>query len=192
MKKNKKEMQSVQDWIPLECFFENGIIKVKNNIYLKILKISPINYNLKSEFEKKSILNSYKVFFKTCNFDVQIIIQSNKENLSKHISKIKEQIKKEKNTKIEKLSKQYIAFINQKNKEKNSSSKNFYILINSQKNLENNEIEIFQELKDKYLKIKDCLARCGNRVEEVKTKEELKEIYFSFLNVKEFLNKEVS
>ena len=49
MKKKKKEIVSVQDWIPIECFFENGIIKLKNNNYLKIIKIYPINYNLKSE-----------------------------------------------------------------------------------------------------------------------------------------------
>lgn len=194
MKKNKKEIYSIQEWIPIECFYENGIIKLKNNIYLKIIKINPINYNLKSELEKKSILNSYKSFLKTCNFDIQIIIQSNKVDLSKHINKVKEQNKKEnslnKNNMVN-LSKQYINYINIKNKEKNSSSKNFYILIKSQKNPENQEETVFQDLKDKYLKIKDNLSRCGNTVEEIKNKKEIKEIYFSFLNVKNYLNKEV-
>ncbi len=138
MKKNKKATFSVQDWIPVECFLENGIIKLKNNYYLKIIKVYPINYNLKSELEKKSILNSYKAFLKTCNFDIQIIIQSNKEDLSKHINKIKKQNEKENslnNINIVNLSQKYIDFINKKNKEKNSSSKNFYILIKSQINL---------------------------------------------------------
>ena len=94
MKKNKKENISVQEWIPIEQFFDNGIIKMKNNIFIKIIKIYPINYNLKSELEKKSILNSYKTFLKTCNFDIQILIQSNKENLSDHINKIRKQMKK--------------------------------------------------------------------------------------------------
>ena len=97
MKKNKKENISVQEWIPIEQFFDNGIIKMKNNIFIKIIKIYPINYNLKSELEKKSILNSYKTFLKTCNFDIQILIQSNKENLSDHINKIRKQMKKEEN-----------------------------------------------------------------------------------------------
>ena len=47
---------------------------------------------MKSELEKEAILNSYKIFLKTCNFDLQILVQSNKEDLSKHISKIKESI----------------------------------------------------------------------------------------------------
>ena len=194
MKKNKKEIISVQNWIPIECFFEKGIIKLKNNNYLKIIKVYPINYNLKSELEKKSILNSYKSFLKTCDFNIQIIIQSNKEDLSKHINKIKERNKIENslnNHNIVNFSKQYINFINKKNKEKNSSSKNFYILIKTPINLENKEMLAIQELKDKYLKIKDSLSRCGNIVEEVRDKKEIEEIYFSFFNVKKYLNKEV-
>lgn len=189
--KNKKELLSVQEWIPIDSFLDNGIIKLKNNNYLKIIKIYPINYNLKSELEKNSILNSYKAFLKTCNFDIQIIIQSNKEDLSKHINKIKKQNEIENNFNIINLSQKYINFINKKNKEKNSSSKNFYILIKSQNNLENSESVIAQELKDKYLKIKDCLSRCGNIVEEIKNKKEIEEIFFSFLNVKKYLSKEV-
>lgn len=194
MKKNKKENISVQEWIPIEQFLNNGIIKMKNNIFIKIIKIYPINYNLKSELEKKSILNSYKTFLKTCNFDIQILIQSNKENLSDHINKIRKQIKKEENLNnfnIKNFSKKYIDFINKKNKEKNSSSKNFYILIKSQENIENQPKAIIQDLKDNYLKIKDSLSRCGNNVEEIKDIEELKDIYFSFFNVKKYLNKEV-
>lgn len=194
MKKNKKENISVQEWIYVEQFFDNGIIKMKNNIFIKIIKIYPINYNLKSELEKKSILNSYKTFLKTCNFDIQILIQSNKENLSDHINKIRKQMKKEENLNnfnINNFSKKYIDFINKKNKEKNSSSKNFYILIKSQENIENQPKAIIQDLKDNYLKIKDSLSRCGNNVEEIKDIEELKDIYFSFFNVKKYLNKEV-
>lgn len=82
----KKKLNTVQKWLPFEKVLENGIIKLKNNSYVKILKISPINFNLKSNLEKESILNSYKIFLKTCNFDIQILIQSNKEDLSKHIS----------------------------------------------------------------------------------------------------------
>ena len=189
--KSKKEILSVQDWIPIEYFLDNGIIKLKNNNYLKIIKIYPINYNLKSELEKKSILNSYKAFLKTINFDIQIIIQSNKEDLSKHINKIKKQNDIENNYNLINLSQKYINFINKKNKEKNSSSKNFYILIKFPNNIETNENAIIQELKDNYLKIKDSLSRCGNIVEEVKNKKEIEEIFFSFLNTKKYLNKEV-
>ena len=85
----KIKNQTVQEWIPIKKIFKDGIIFVENNTYIKILEVTPINYNLKSDLEKEAILNSYKIFFKTCHFDIQILIQSNKEDLSHHISKIK-------------------------------------------------------------------------------------------------------
>ena len=90
------KVNSVQEWLPVDEILENGIIKVKNKNYIKILKIIPINFELKSNLEKEAILNSYKIFLKTCNFDIQILIQSNKKDLSNHISKIKEKNKEEK------------------------------------------------------------------------------------------------
>ena len=84
----KKENLSVQEWLPFEQILNNGIIKLKNDEYIKIIKVNPINFNLKSELEKESILNSYKIFLKTCNFNFQILIQSNKEDLTKHILNI--------------------------------------------------------------------------------------------------------
>ena len=88
-----KKVNSVQEWLPVDEILENGVIKLKNKNYIKIVKIIPINFKLKSNLEKEAILNSYKIFLKTCNFDIQILIQSNKKDLSNHISKIKEKNK---------------------------------------------------------------------------------------------------
>ena len=124
-----KPIPSIQEWLPFERFLPKGCIKLKELSYVKIIKIMPINYNLKSNFEKEAILNSYKMFLKTCNFDIQILIQSNKEDLSKHISNIEENIKNENNLNLLNISKNYINFINEINSNKKSSSKNFFIII---------------------------------------------------------------
>ena len=84
-----KNNNSVQKFLPFEEILENGIIKLNDNSYIKIIKIIPINFNLKSNLEKEAILNSYKIFLKTCNFDIQILIQSNKEDLSKQKKKMR-------------------------------------------------------------------------------------------------------
>ena len=187
-----QQIDSVQNWLPYRKIFERGIIKLKNLSYIKIIKVIPINFNLKSDLEKQAILNSYKIFLKTCNFDIQILIQSNKEDLTKHISKIKEQVKKENNLNISEISKKYISFIQKINQEKKSSSKNFYIIIkedSKQNNLDSNIEEIIlEQLNEKYFKIKECLSRCGNTVFELNEKEETKKVLFSFLNSRIYLN----
>ena len=169
----------------MEKTLEKGIIKIEKNKYIKILKIIPINFNLKTQLEKESILNSYKIFLKTCNFDMQILIQSKKEDLSNHIENIQNISQKEKNKIIKKYSEEYIKFIKEKNNKNKSASKNIYLIIkNKSENLEEN---IIQELNEKYFKIKDCLIRCGNVVQEC-DKEEIKNILFSFFNLKKFLD----
>ena len=139
----KSNIYSIQNWFPVQELFCDGIIKLKNNNLIKIIKINPINYELKSEFEKQAILNSYKTFLKNCNFDIQIIIQSDKEDISKNIEIIKNREKIEKglnNNFIVNISKKYINYIKNQNKEKLSSSKKFYILIKSNNSQDNSEL----------------------------------------------------
>ena len=157
---------------------------MKNNKYLKIIKIMPINFNLKSDLEKEAILNSYKIFLKTCSFNFQILIQSNKEDLSKHFSQINNNlILEEKN--IQEISQKYINYIKNLNNNNKSSSKNYYIIINYKN--KNNEIidqisYASEDLNNKYFKIKECLSRCGNIAIDVKEKNQIKNILFSFFN----------
>ena len=100
-----KKLISIQEWLPFSKILKKGVVKLKDESYVKILKILPINYNLKSEIEKEAILNSYKIFLKTCNFNIQILIQSNKQDLDQIISKIINQIKNEKEDKLYKRNK---------------------------------------------------------------------------------------
>ena len=189
-----KRIQTVQQWLPFEKILDSGIIKLKNNSFIKILKISPINFNLKSNLEKESILNSYKTFLKTCNFDIQILIQSNKEDLSNHILKIQKN-NLNKNEKIKNISNNYINYIQEINKKRKSSSKNFYILIREnpenkkQKINENLEKIYCDKLNEKYFKIKESLSRCGNKVIQFEEKEEVEKIINSFFNTRKELNK---
>lgn len=182
----KTKENTVQTIIPIKEIKEKGIIKLKNEKYIKIIKIFPINYELKSELEKESILNSYKIFLKTCNFNLQILIQSKKENLEKHFFNL-EQEKKQKNTKVNFIYEKYIDYIKKINSENKSSSKNFYIIIHQNDGYQNNnpnynlEKIIIENLNEKYFKIKETLSRCGNFIYEIDKKETI-DILYSFFN----------
>ena len=179
---------TLQEWLPIKEIDREGVVKLKNNKFIKIIKISPINYNLKSDLEKEAILNSYKIFLKTCNFNIQILIQSNKEDLTHHILNIKKNISKKENKYLEKISKNYIEYINKINLERKSSSKDFYIIISSNINNKNKYFEseeiIKNQLKENYFKIKECLSRLGNSVQELSNKKEVEKLFISFFNNK--------
>lgn len=180
-----KQRVTAQDWLPFDRIFEDGIIENNGN-FIKIIKVIPINYDLKSNLEKESILNSFKLFLKTCDFNMQILIQSRKEDLNSYISQIKSQIETEKNEKLKEIFSNYINFLQIQNKERNSSSKNFFILVNYQiKEKEEYQIKFIRDnLNEKYFKIKDSLSRCGNLVFDISTKKEAEKTLYSFCNLR--------
>ncbi len=188
----KIKEKTVQEWLPIENIYKDGIVKLKNNKLIKILKVSPINYNLKSDLEKEAILNSYKVFLKTCNFDIQILIQSSKEDLSSHIKNIQKNVNKKGNNYLKDIAQNYINYIQEINLTRKSASKNFYIILSNQINkkidiLESEEI-IKNDLKEKYFKVKECLSRSGNLVSELSNSKEVENLFFSLLNTRKILN----
>ena len=172
-----EQTPTVQKWLPYDKILEKGIIKMKDLSYIKILKIKPINYNLKSDIEKEAILNSYINLFKTTNLNLQILIQSKKEDLENNIKNLK------KNKTHEELQKKYIEYIQYLNKIKKSSSKNYYLIIKETTSEKTEESKI-ENLQNEYLKIKDSLSRCGNIVLEYTEEKEIIKIIFSFLNSK--------
>lgn len=172
--------------MPFDCVLENGII-INKNSYIKLIKIKPINYDLKSNLEKEAILNSYKLFLKTCDFNIQILIQSKKENLSKNFYNLKKYSQKE-NKQIQETTEKYIEFLNKKNEENKSSSKNFYIILKYEikPNLKSeDERKIAENIAINYLnecffKVKESLSRCGNSVFDINSKKESENILISF------------
>lgn len=171
---------SAKLWLPFDRIYEDGIIKLKNNFYVKILKVNPINFSLKSEFEKISILNSYKLFLKTCNFDIQILIQSNKEDIERYTKFIKENQINE-SEKLKKIAERYCEELNKINNENIYSSKNFFIILKKYEVEENINL-IKDELNNNYFKVKECLTRCGNNVIAIENKNEVVNILYTFFN----------
>lgn len=171
----------IQDWLPYDKVTEDGII-ISNNKFIKIIRIIPIGYELKSELEKEAILESYKLFLRTCNFDIQILIQSKKEDIRNNIEKIKF----ENNEIVDLIKQEYISYIKTLNSNKELSSKNFFILVNIP--MENMKIEMIDMsiIKNKFTerisKITETLSKCGNKILEVIQQKEVIEIIDSFIN----------
>ncbi len=137
------------DFLEIENIIED--ILITKDKYIRVLKVSPINYDLKSDFEKQSIISAYKTVLKTCDFDFQILILSQKESIEKNIQILKEKLyqktelfNKEKifstkekesqniESKLKKINKiyfNYLNFIKKINNNINISSKDFYIIL---------------------------------------------------------------
>ena len=168
-----------------EKIFSNGIIKTKDS-FLKLLKVYPINYNLKSSLEKEAILNSYRLFLKTCNFDIQILVQSKKEDLSYHLKKISDL--KINNEKMNMYRNSYIEYLRKVSLENKSSNKEFYIVLKQPIEGDNisfeNSLQIAEnKIFENFMKVKDTISRTGVIVKQIDSEQDvlnlLKEMYQS-------------
>lgn len=137
---------------------KNKII-LKNGTEISILKVEPINFRLKSVSERNAVLESYKYFLKSCNFNFQIFIQTEKTDVKKHIEEIKKCIDCE--PKLEELANDYINLVREISEIRGSISRKFYIVLNS---------KINDECNNTY-KIIDGLKATGNIVTLCETKE---------------------
>ena len=147
--------KDIKDWFPIKSIKENTIY-LKNGKSINLFKIEPINFKLKSDLEQIAILEAYKHFLKLCNFNMQIIIQTDNIDLEKHFLKI-EKFKKE-NSELSDMAEDYKKLIKNIAKERESISRKFYIAVqNTSKNL-----------KDKII---NGLSNLGNNACECSKKE---------------------
>lgn len=159
-----------------------GILILRDNTFAEILKVFPINFNLKSEYEKSQIFNQYSQFLKICNYNFQIIIKTKKEKVNNHITYIESL-----NSKNNEIQTNYINHILSLTNSEYIYSKEFYIIY-SIKNTSNKNInQISNELNKMYLSIKENLSKCGNIVSDLSeyTDDYLIKLISSFINEKE-------
>lgn len=162
-----EEINTFQNWLKIKEI-KNTFIKLNTGQDVAILKVSPINFNLKSQLEQKAILNSYKIFLKNLNSEIQIIVSSKKTDVSKHLDEILKNTKE--NPLIYEMSRDYIELINNIIEQKGTITKEFYIVIRSSNNIQND-----------ILKITEYLSVCGNFIEEC-SKIEIINLLKNFLN----------
>lgn len=172
-----KKFQSTQDWLYIKDINNEGIIEMNDNSLIKILKIYPINYNLKNELEKSSILNSYKNLMKNYNSNLQVLILSKKEDISKQIEKIKS------NSFYSDISNQYIDYITNLNSMKKSANKNFYIILKSSENISDYKVKI-TNLKEEEKILIDKFTRIGNYVSSINNEKDVIKIFLCILGNK--------
>lgn len=162
MLEKRKKQSDVQDLIPIEKI-NSGSILLKDKKTISIYKIEPTNFRLKTLLEQQAILEGYKLFLKRCNFNMQIIIQTQKKNLEEYIKNMKS---KTKDNDMRENVNDYIDFVKDMVHQKQVVSKNFYIVVDTT-NI---------NAEDVFVKMKEGLSLCDNQIEKCDYDETIKVI----------------
>lgn len=148
---------STQSNIPI-AGMKDGVIILKTGHYRMVLEITAINFDLKSEQEKNSIIFQYQSFLNSLHFPIEIVVKSNKLDLSPYLKKIESLVPKQSNDLLRIQTQDYVDFVGQLINLANIMKKRFYVVVGYQPITMNTGIidKLFKRNQDvSHIKISD-------------------------------------
>lgn len=119
---------ATQDLTPIADVID-GIVVYKNGGAALIMETTSLNFGLLSEREQVAVIVSYAGLLNSFNFPVQIVVRSQKKDISSYMNFLSNAQTKIKNQQLRLIMDDYKKFIEEAIKKKNVLSKRFYIVI---------------------------------------------------------------
>lgn len=119
---------STQEHLPVADIAED-IVLLKDGGAAIVLESTSLNFSLLSEKEQDAIIAAYAALLNSLSFPVQILIRSQKKDISNYLAYLEQEEKKQKNPKLAQMMTRYREFISQTVKKKNVLEKRFFLVI---------------------------------------------------------------
>lgn len=94
-----------------------------------VLRSSALNFSLLSEREQGAIIYAYAALLNSLSFPIQILVRSQRKDVSVYLNFLAEEETRQKNEKLKKLMSSYREFVVNVVKKKNVLEKEFFIII---------------------------------------------------------------
>ena len=107
----------------------NHLIFLKDGSVAMVLKTTAINFNLLSEEEQDATIYSYAGLLNSLSFPIQILVRSQRKNISDYLNLIDQRIQTVASQKIKEQLLMYRQFIKSLVKENRVLEKKFYVII---------------------------------------------------------------
>jgi hypothetical protein len=107
----------------------DGLVIYKNGGAAQIMESTSLNFGLLSEIEQRAVISSYAGLLNSFNFPVQIVVRSQKKDISSYMDFLNQAKQKITNPLLSQTMNSYKDFIFEAIKKKNVLSKKFYIVV---------------------------------------------------------------
>lgn len=108
---------------------KDDILMLSDRQYRIVLEVSPINFELKSEEEKDTIIDTFQNFLDSLDFSVQFIMRTRELDIDKYIESFQEMKAQEKKDVYKQQIESYTQFVKSMIKNKKILARRFYIII---------------------------------------------------------------
>lgn len=121
-------MATSQQFLEIDQIRE-GIILLKNQALRGILMVSSINFNLKSQDERKAIIYQFQNFLNSLDFSCQVVVQSRRLNLTGYLEQLKELEKAQKTDLMRLQTIEYRKFVEELVGQGTIMTKKFFVVV---------------------------------------------------------------
>lgn len=125
---NTANRATTQQFLEIEDI-QDDLIILKNGACSLVLRVTAINFGLLSEEEQDAIIYAYAALLNSLTFPIQILIMSQKKDISSYLKLLISQEAKLKNQLLLKLMVRYRSFVEEIVKKNEVLDKKFYIAI---------------------------------------------------------------
>lgn len=123
-----KQAQPTQQLVDIQGI-RDGVLILKNGSLRRIIMVSGVNFDLKSEEEQGLITYAYQNFLNALDFSAQIFIHSRKLNIEGYLAKLAEREKGESNELLKAQIAEYRNFIHSFVSQNAIMNKSFFVVV---------------------------------------------------------------
>lgn len=121
-------VSTTQAHLPVAAI-QDGIVLYKDGGAAVLLESTSLNFGLLSDREQEAVVSAYAALINSLSFSIQIVIRTQRKDISSYISYINEAEKKILNEKLKRLMVSYKNFVLETTKKRNVLGKRFFLII---------------------------------------------------------------
>ena len=191
--------KSTQDFVPIKEI-RDGVAVLKDGSLRAVVMASSVNFALKSDDERTSILYQFQNFLNSLDFSIQIFTQSQRLDIRPYIALLEGRGKEQVNDLLKIQTQEYIEFIKKFTESVSIMTKSFFVIVpyapavlqqggrsffrkkqEGQTVSEGNFEENLTQLEQRVAVVEQGLVRSGVRVARLGT-EEVTELFYKLFN----------
>ncbi len=169
--RNQIDIQSVKD----------GVLILPGNKYRKVLSVSPVNFELRSEEEQDAIIDTYESFLNSLGHPLQILIRTREIDMDKYLAELADRLSGETVPIYKQQVTNYDEFIRSLVKTNKILSRYFYVIVPYDFVGKLDFDGILEQINLRVDIVQKGLARLGMQSKELSNLEVL-DLFYSFYN----------
>lgn len=99
---------SIQAWLPIKNII-GGVVVTKDNRFIKVCEVLPVNFYLKSPADQENIIVSFASYLKIAPNTLQIMVRTQKADMADYVARMRSYAEAEENEKCREMIEDNIA-----------------------------------------------------------------------------------